>query len=171
VNCHRYLYNICTLCMLACWLFLVHGPQGRSPKLGAIVTVTRVCGYHPPSGKNKIASSASGCIRRTRRFGRNLLNSDALGTAPCVCMQLASAQCDLTQLPCHMLTGRGVAEYFPFGRSRVRAFSFWTQPCQCKSRPGDACHGITVTPAVKALNIITQLIPNIVTQSDCISYM
>jgi hypothetical protein len=31
----------------------------------------------PTSGKNKIASSASGCTRRTRRFGRNLLTPDA----------------------------------------------------------------------------------------------
>ena len=70
-----------------------------------------------------------------------------------------------------MLTGRGVAEHFPSERSRVRAFSFWTQPCQGKSRPDDACHGITVTLAVTARNIVTQLVPNIVTQSDCICYI
>jgi hypothetical protein len=35
------------------------------------------------SGKNRIASSASGCTRRTRRFGRNLAQLDAArqGTA------------------------------------------------------------------------------------------
>jgi len=32
--------------------------------------------------------------------------------------------------PWHLLTGRSVSGYFPSGRSRVRAFSFWTQPCQ-----------------------------------------
>jgi len=32
--------------------------------------------------------------------------------------------------PWHLLTGRSVSGYFPSGRSRVRAFSFWMQPCQ-----------------------------------------
>ena len=32
--------------------------------------------------------------------------------------------------PWHLLTGRSVSGYFPSGCSRVRAFSFWTQPCQ-----------------------------------------
>ena len=32
--------------------------------------------------------------------------------------------------PWHLLTGRSVSGHFPSGRSLVRAFSFWTQPCQ-----------------------------------------
>jgi len=32
--------------------------------------------------------------------------------------------------PRHLLTGRSVAGHFPSGRSRVRAFSFWTEPYQ-----------------------------------------
>ena len=32
--------------------------------------------------------------------------------------------------PWHLLTGRSVSGHFPSGRSHVRAFSFWTQPCQ-----------------------------------------
>jgi len=87
----------------------------------------------------------------------------------------------------HLLTGRSVAEHFPSGhtvsghfpsvRSRVKAFSFWTQLCQgiflldaavsghfpsgCScvwafsywTRPDDACHGSTVTLAVKVRNV------------------
>ena len=30
----------------------------------------------------------------------------------------------------HFPSGRTVSGHFPSGRSRVRAFSFWTQPCQ-----------------------------------------
>ena len=30
----------------------------------------------------------------------------------------------------HFRSGRTVSGHFPSGRSRVRAFSFWTQPCQ-----------------------------------------
>jgi len=32
--------------------------------------------------------------------------------------------------PWHLLIRRRVAGHFPSGRSRVREFSFWTQPCQ-----------------------------------------
>jgi len=32
--------------------------------------------------------------------------------------------------PWHLLTGWSVSGHFPSGRSRVRAFSLWTQPCQ-----------------------------------------
>ena len=32
--------------------------------------------------------------------------------------------------PWHLLTGQSMSAYFPSGRSHVRAFSFWTQPCQ-----------------------------------------
>ena len=32
--------------------------------------------------------------------------------------------------PRHLLTGWSVSGHFPSGRSRVRAFSFWTQTCQ-----------------------------------------
>jgi len=33
-------------------------------------------------------------------------------------------------LPWHLLTGPSVSGHFPSGCSHVRAFSFWTQPCQ-----------------------------------------
>jgi len=63
--------------------------------------------------------------------------------------------------------------HFPSGCSCVRAFSYWT-------RPDDACHGSTVTLAVKARNIAantrvafanTQQVPGIVTQSSPILYI
>ena len=80
---------------------------------------------------------------------------------------------------CHgiFLLDTAVAGYFPSARSRVRAFSFCTQPCQgiflldaavpghfpsarsrvrafsYWTRPDDACHGTTFTLAVKARNI------------------
>jgi hypothetical protein len=87
-------------------------------------------------GKNIIASSASGCTRRSRRIGRNLLNPDADATAPCVRMQLATAPCVRTQLPGHMLPDEecqgiclldaAVSGHFPSGRSRVSANGFRT---------------------------------------------
>ena len=70
--------------------------------------------------------------------------------------------------------------HFPSGRSRVRAFSYWTQPCQGKWRLDDMCHGTAVTLAVKAQNIAantlvtfanTQWVPGIVTQSSSIHYI
>jgi len=73
-----------------------------------------------------------------------------------------------------------VSGHFPSGRSRVRASSFRTQPCQGKWRPEDACHGTTVTLAVKTRNIAantllafasTQRVPGIVTQSSSILYI
>ena len=44
---------------------------------------------------------------------------------------------------------KAVSGYFPSGRSCVRAFSFWIQPCQGKWQPDNACHGIAVMLAVK----------------------
>jgi len=79
--------------------------------------------------------------------------------------------------PWYLLIRRSVSGHFPSGRSRVRAFSFWAQPCQGKWRPDDACHGTTVTLSVKAQNIVantlvafanTQRVPGIVTQSSSI---
>jgi len=70
-----------------------------------------------------------------------------------------------------------VSGHFPSGRSRVRAFSFWAQPCQGKWRPDDTCHSTTVTLFFKTWNIvantlvafaITQRVPGIVTQSSSI---
>jgi len=80
----------------------------------------------------------------------------------------------------HFPSGRTVSGYFPSGHSRVRAFSFWTQPCQGKWHLDDACHGTVVTLAVKARNIAantrvaftnTQRVPGIVTQSSSILYI
>ena len=44
------------------------------------------------------------------------------------------------------LLDAAVSGHFPSGRSHVRAFSFWAQPCQGKWRPDDACrhHGHAV---------------------------
>ena len=39
----------------------------------------------------------------------------------------------------HFPSGRSVSGHFPSGRSRVRAFSFWTQPCQGRGYAG--CQG------------------------------
>ena len=104
----------------------------------------------------------------------------------------------------HFPSGRTVSGHFPSGRSCVRVFSFWTQPCQgiflldaavsghCPSgcscvrafsywmRPADACHGSTVTLAVKARNVAAntrvafanmQRVPGIVTESSPILYI
>jgi len=80
----------------------------------------------------------------------------------------------------HFPSGRTVSGHFPSGRSRVRAFSFWTQPCQGKWHPDDACHGTVVTLAVKARNIAAntrvaftnmQRVPGILTQSSSILYI
>jgi len=75
------------------------------------------------------------------------------------------------------LLDAAVSGHFPSGRRRVRAFSFWVQPCQRKWRPDDTCHGTTVTLSVKAWNIVvntlvafanTQRFPGIVSQSSSI---
>jgi len=104
--------------------------------------------------------------------------------APCVRTQLATASAYWTECGrafsfwtqlCqgNFLLGAALSGHFPSGRSRVRAFSNWT-------RPGDACHGTTVTLAVKAQNIAantrfafanTQRVLGIVTQSSSILYI
>ena len=43
--------------------------------------------------------------------------------------------------PWHLLTGQSVSGYFPSERSRVRVFSFWTQPCQSIFLLGAAVSG------------------------------
>jgi len=79
-----------------------------------------------------------------------------------------------------LLLDVAVSGYFPSGCSRVRAFSFQTQPCQGKWHLNDACHGTVVTLAVKAWNIAantrvaftnTQRVLGIVTQSSSILYI
>jgi len=71
------------------------------------------------------------------------------------------------------LLDAAVSGHFPSGQSSVRAFSYWT-------RPDDACHGSTVTLAVKAWNVAvntrvafanTQRVLGIVTQSSSILYI
>jgi len=91
--------------------------------------------------KKKIASRAYGCTRRTGRFRRSLLNSDA----DCHSTVHPDADCQGTMRPdadrhgiCLpdgawqgiFLLDAAVSGHFPSGRSRVRAFSFWMQPCQ-----------------------------------------
>jgi len=95
--------------------------------------------------------------------------------APCQGIFLLDAQCQGI-----FLLDAAMSGHFPSGRSRVRAFSFWTQPCQGKWHPDDACHGTVVTLAVNARNIAantrvaftnTQRVPGIVTQSSSILYI
>ena len=104
----------------------------------------------------------------------------------------------------HFPSGHTVSGHFPSRRNCVRAFSFWTQPCQgiflldaavsgnfpsersrvrafsYWTRPDKACHGSTVTLAVKVWNVTantwvafanTQRVPGIVTQSSSILYI
>jgi len=145
----------------------------------------------PTSGKKKFVSLASRRTRRSGRFRRNLLNSDAdrHGTV-CpdavphgICLPDGMWQgifvLDI-RCQCIFLLDAAMSGHFPSGRSRVRAFSFWTQPCQGKWHPDDACHGTVVMLAVKARNIAantrvaftnTQRIPGIVTQSSSILYI
>ena len=103
--------------------------------------------YSPPrcvkasSGKKKIASLASGHTRRSGRFRRNLLNSDAdrHGTVRPDAVRHGIYLPDgawqgifVLDTRCQgiFLLDAAVSGHFPSGRSRVRAFSFWTQPCQ-----------------------------------------
>jgi len=95
--------------------------------------------------------------------------------ARCQGIFLLDAQCQGI-----FLLDAAMSGHFPSGRSRVRAFSFWTQPCQGKWHLDDACHGTVVTLAVKARNIAantrvaftnTQRVPGIVTQSSSILYI
>jgi len=81
--------------------------------------------------KKKIASLASGRTRRSERFRRNLLNSDA--------DRHSTVRPDAVRHGICLLDGAwqgiflldaAVSGHFPSGGSRVRAFSFWTQPCQ-----------------------------------------
>jgi len=78
------------------------------------------------------------------------------------------------------LLDAAMSRHFPSGRSCVRAFSFWTQPCQGKWCPDDTCHGTAVMLAVKVRNITantlvaftnTQWVPGIVTQYSSILYI
>jgi len=143
------------------------------------------------SGKKIIVSLASGHTRRSGRFRRNLLNSDADRHSTVhpdavrhgICLPDEAWQGIFVQdTRCQgiFLLDAAVSGHFPSGRSRVSAFSFWTQPCQGKWHPGDACHGTVVTLAVKARNIVantrvaltnTQPVPGIVTQSSSILYI
>jgi len=95
----------------------------------------------PTAGKKKFASLASGRTRRSGRFRRNLLNSDAdrHGTMRPdavrhgICLPDGAWQGIFvldTRCQGIFLLDAAVSGYFPSGRSCVRAFSFWTQPCQ-----------------------------------------
>jgi len=146
-------------------------------------------GYH--IRKKKIASLASGHTRRYGHFRCNLLNSNAdrHGTVRPdavrhgICLPDGAWQgIFLLDARCQgiFLLDAAVSGHFPSERSLVRAFSFWTQPCQGKWHPDDTCYGTVVTLAVKARNIAanthvaftnTQRVPGIVTQSSSILYI
>ena len=124
---------------------------------------------------------ASGRTRRSGRFRRNLLNSDAdrLGT---VCPDAVRHGICLPDGAWQsiFLLNVAISGDFPSGRSRIRAYSFWTQLCQGKWHPDDVCPGTVVTLAVKVWNISsnthvlftnTQQVPGIVTQSSSILYI
>jgi len=99
------------------------------------------CRSRQASGKKKIASLASGRTRRSGRFRRNLLNSDAdrHGTVRPDALRHGICLPDGAWQGIFVLDARcqgiflldtAVSRHFPSARSRVRAFSFWTQPCQ-----------------------------------------
>ena len=72
------------------------------------------------------------------------VHSDAI----CQCSMRLDTACHGIYLPDRVCQGifllyTAVSGYFPSGCSCVRAFSFWTQPCQGKWHPDDAYHGIT----------------------------
>jgi len=85
-----------------------------------------------PIRKKKIASLAAGRTRRSGRFGRNLLNSDAdrHGTVHPDAARHGICLPDGAWQGIFLLDA-AVSWHFPSGCSRVRPFSFWTQPCQC----------------------------------------
>jgi len=136
-------------------------------------------------------SLASGRTRRSGRFRRNLLNSDTdrHGTVRSDAVRHGICLPDGAWQGIFVLDARcqgifvldaAVSGHFPSGRSHVRAFSFWTQPCQGKWHLDDAGHGTVVTLAVKERNITantrvaftnTQRVPGIVTQSSSILYI
>jgi len=97
--------------------------------------------YLFPIRKKKIGSLVSGRTRRTGRFRRNLLNSDAdrHGTVRPdavrhgICLPDGAWQgIFVLDARCQgiFLLDAAMSGHFPSGRSHVRAFSFWTQPCQ-----------------------------------------
>ena len=166
--------------------------HGHSPCVGAsgkkICIRTHRQGPDAPGARNALDAPWQGTYRSQREshrqceFGRSMPWHHAFGH--CMPGRRASRRSS----PQHLLTGWSVSGHFPSGRSRVRAFSFWTQtcqsifllgalPCQGKWRPDDACHGTTVTQSVKVRNIVantlvafanTQRVPGIVSQSSSI---
>ena len=155
--------------------------------------------------EKKSASGCPGCIRTHQALGTLWMHPGRAHTAPntkrtgnvnsdtarhgtmhsdAVCQGVVrpDAACHGICLPDRACQGiflldAAMSGHFHSGRSRVREFSFWAQPCQGKWHPDDACHGITVTLSVKVRNIVantlvafenTQWVPGIVTQSSSI---
>ena len=94
----------------------------------------------------------SGRTRRSGRFGRNLFNSDAVrhGTVHPDVARQGTVHLDTARdgicLPDGMCQGMflldaAMSGHFPSEGSHIRAFSFWTQPCQGKWGLDDMCHG------------------------------
>jgi len=71
--------------------------------------------WHRAFGRPMLGCRASGrSMPWHRAFGRRMPGRRASGCSS----------------PWHLLTRRSVSGHFPSGHSRVRAFSFWMQPCQ-----------------------------------------
>ena len=118
-------------------------------------------------------------------FGHSCIRAFSFWTQPCQGIFLLDTWCQgifLLDARCQgiFLLDAAVSGHFPSGRSRVRAFSFWTQSCQGKWYPDNACYGTMVMLAVKVQNIAanthvvftnTQWVPGIVTQSSSILYI
>ena len=90
------------------------------------------------------AQAASRCIRRSGRSGGTLvghIRSQRETHRQCefgrstpfhraFARRMLGRSASGHSSPWHLLTGRRMSGQFPSGRSRVRAFSFGTQPCQ-----------------------------------------
>jgi len=82
-----------------------------------------------PDALDALDASDATCLTRTQ-FAMAPCIWTQLATAPCIWTQLATAPCIWTQLataPCIRMQLTTVSAY---QTERVRAFSFWTQPCQ-----------------------------------------
>jgi hypothetical protein len=84
------------------------------------------------SGKSKIASSASGCARRTRRFGRNLRKPDAARHGTLRPDEERHGIC-LPDEEC-----QGIFLPDTAGSSR-RSYTIWTQPCLPDAAMSSGC--------------------------------
>jgi len=142
-----------------------------------------LCPCYPGSGRTarvphqekKCAPGRTGCVLTHQALGTLWTHPGSAHTAPNA-KRTGNVNSDAAGHGTMHLDA-AVSGHFSSRRSHVRAFSFWTQPCQGKWHPDDVCHGTVVTLAVKARNIAantrvaitnTQQVPGIVTPSSSI---